>query len=159
MIYLKVLGAALVALSSIMIPNILNRRLAQRLRCAEGWERLLVLIKNEIECYSLPIADILARTDPSILRLCGYTGGEAPKSLYELREKTAFTDIETEKTVCRFISEFGQCYKAEQVGRCEYFVTLMEARIRAIASELPEKKRLYFTLCLSAGLGILILFW
>ena len=157
--YIKILGCVFVAVSGFAISYILNRRVSASLRVAEGWERLLARIKNEIECYSLPIADILARTDPSILRLCGYTGGEAPKSLYELREKTAFTDIETEKTVCRFISEFGQCYKAEQVGRCAYFVTLMEARRGAIAAELPEKKRLYFTLCLSAGLGILILFW
>ena len=158
MIYVKLVGMALVAFSSIMLPNILNRRLTQGLRCAEGWERLIGLIKNEIECFSLPISDILSRTDPSLLLLCGYTGGGQPKGLWELTEKTVFADSETEKIATRFVAEFGQCYKAEQVERCAYFATLAEARRKTLASELPAKKRLNLTLCISAGLGILILF-
>ena len=158
MIYLKLLGTVLVAFSGIMLPHMLNRRLTLSLRQAEGWERLIGAIKTEVECFSLPISDILARADPSLLSLCGYAGRGCPKDLTKLLEQTIFSDPETEGIVRRVASEFGQCYKTEQVERCAYFLALTEARRKAIATELPAKKRLNSTLCISACLGILILF-
>lgn len=158
MIYLKILGCVLVALSGIAVSITLGRGFASALRCAESWERLLVRIKNEIECFSLPISDILLRVEPSLLRQCGYQGKDTPRGLSELLDKTVFADRETERIITRFTSEFGRSYKNEQVGRCAYFASLMEERKRKLASELPQKRKLYATLSAAASLGMIILF-
>ena len=156
--YIKILGCALVALSGFAISHTLNRRVSASLRGAESWVRLLTRIKGEIECFSMPIGEILSQTEPSLLRQCGYIGKDAPCGLSELLENTDFADGETGRIVGRFASEFGRCYKNEQVGRCEYFLGLLEERRKKLASELPSKRRLNLTLSLAASLGAIILF-
>lgn len=156
--YIKILGCVFVAVSGFAVSYILNRRVGASLRVAEGWERLLARIKNEIECFSLPIGEILSRTEPSLLRQCGYVGKDAPRGLSELLEHTAFADGEIGRIATRFVSEFGRCYKNEQVGRCDYFFALIEERRKKLASELPSKRKLNVTLSLAVSLGVIILF-
>lgn len=158
MIYLKILGGIFVALSGVMISFTLNKSVSVALRVAEGWERLLIQIKNEIECFSLPIGEILRRVEPSLLCQCGYTADNRPEDLSELLEGTLITDRETARIVTRFVSEFGRCYKSEQVGRCAYFAALMEERRKKLAEELPVRRKLNATLCVAASLGLVILF-
>ena len=158
MLFFKIFGAFLTALSGIMLSVTLNRRASLSLGRAEGWERLIGLIKREVECFSLPISDILARTDGELLALCGYTGKAVPKDLSELVAGTAFCDAETMGIAQGFAAEFGKCYRDEQVGRCAYFLSLMEERRRKLASEMPARRRLNMTLCMSGSLCALILF-
>lgn len=158
MIYFKILGCVLVALSGAAVSFTFNRRVMSVLRSVESWEHLLAQIKNEVECFSLPIGEILSRVEPSLLRRCGYTGEDTPRELSELMEKTVFTDGETGRIVTRFASEFGRCYKNEQVGRCAYFTSLVEERRKRLASELPSKRKLNTTLSLAVSLGLIILF-
>ncbi len=158
MIFFKIFGAFLTALSGIMLSVTLNRRASLSLKRVEGWERLMGRIKREVECFSLPISDILARTDVELLTLCGYTGKAAPKDMSELVAGTVFCDGETMGIAKRFASEFGKCYRDEQVGRCAYFLSLMEERRRKLASEMPARRRLNMTLCMSGSLFALILF-
>ena len=159
MIYFKVIGAIFVAISGVMLTVTLNRRTLTVLRQTEGWEQLFGQIKTEVECFSLPISDILARTDRSLLRHCGYVGADAPRDLSELVENTAFSDAEAGRIARRFASEFGRCYKGEQVERCAYFTSLMSNRRQRIAEELPSKRKLTTTLCIASSLGILIFFF
>ena len=156
--YIKLIGCMLVAVSGLSVTYILNKRASSALICAEGGGELITRIKTEIECFALPIGDILSRIDPSIFERCGYTGSAPPKDLHGLLEKTLFTDAETERQAVSFVSEFGRCYKNEQVERCSYFMALMEERRRKLASELPSKQKLNATLSLAAGLGAIILF-
>lgn len=158
MIYLKILGGIFVALSGVMISYTLNRSVSVALGIAEGWERLLVQIKSEIECFSMPIGEILKRVDPTLLRQCGYTGDERPEELSELLERSVIADRETARIVTRFVSEFGRCYKSEQVDRCAYFTALMGERRKRLAEELPVRRKLNATLCVAASLGLVILF-
>lgn len=158
MVYLKILGGVFVAVSGIMISFTLNRRISVALRRAEGWERLMLRIKGEVECFSQPICEILARTDRELLTQCGYTGARAPKSLTELVEKAMFSDAETARIAAHFASEFGRCYKREQIERCAYFTSLMVERRKKLEGELPSRRKLNITLSLAASLGALILF-
>ena len=158
MLFCKIFGAFLTVFGGIMLSHTLNRRMLVAHRRAEAWAVLLRQIKNEIECFSLPIKEILKRTDAELLYACGYTGASIPESLFELISSTRWADGETEELVRRFVSEFGMCYRSEQVGRCAYYLSLMEERRRAILSELPSKKRINTTLCIAGSLGLLILF-
>ena len=158
MIYLKILGCGLVALSGVAVSISLNKRVSSALVCAESWESLFVYIKNQVECFSLPVGEILSRVDPTLLRKCGYAGEETPADISRLVSGTSFADAETARIVESFASEFGRCYKGEQVSRCEYFISLAEERRKKLASELPSKRRLYATLSAATSLGVIILF-
>lgn len=158
MLFFKMLGGSLMLLGGAMLSRALNRRMLIALRRAEAWTVLLRSIKNEIECFSLPIRDILKKTDTELLHACGYTREAPPDSLSELISSARNVDGETERIIGRFASEFGRCYRSEQVERCAYYISLMEDRRIALLSELPSKKRLNSTLCMAGSLGLLILF-
>ena len=158
MIYLKVVGCGLVALSGVAISASLNKRCRCALRCAESWERLFAHIKNQVECFSLPIGEILSRIEPTLLRQCGYSGRTTPTDISELVRGTLFADGETARIAESFASEFGKCYKREQVSRCEYFIALAEERRKKLSAELPSKIKLYATLSAATSLGVIILF-
>ena len=49
-----------------------------RLARAKGYLALLRHIRRQIECYSLPVGDILARAEPRLLAACGWQGGAPP---------------------------------------------------------------------------------
>ncbi|MBQ8849429.1 MAG: hypothetical protein IJ011_03735 [Clostridia bacterium] len=158
MLFYKILGAALVAGSGVMLSLYLNRRASAALQRAEAWAALIGKIKSEVECFSLPISAILSRVDGDLLISCGYAAQRAPRTLSELIGKMRWADRETERIARGFISDFGQSYRAEQVGRCAYYLSLMEGRKEELRSELPSKRRLNSTLCLAGSLGLLILF-
>ena len=157
MLLFKLFGAFLTVFSGVMLSVTLNRRASLALRRAEGWARLIGQIKREIECFSLPASDILARVDGELLTLCGYCGKEAPRNMGALLSGTVFCDGETMRIARSFASEFGRCYREEQVERCAYFLSLMEERRRTLASEMPSRRRLNMTLCMSGSLCALIL--
>lgn len=158
MIFFKITGACLLVGSGIMLSRSLNRHAELSLQRAEAWATLLGTIKNEIECFSLPIADILLRIDRELFLSCGYMGDTPPKTLRALADGTKWADKETRRSIYRFISEFGRSYRDEQVGRCAYYQALVEERKKALMSALPSKRRLNSTLCLSGSLCLLILF-
>ena len=158
MLFCKIFGAFLTVFGGVMLSRTLNRRMLNALRRVEAWTALLRRIKTEIECFSLPIRDILKKTDRELLLACGYAGISAPDSLSELVSSVRLADGVTEELIRRFASEFGRCYRSEQVERCAYYLSLMEDRRKSLLSELPSKKRLNSTLCIAGSLGLLILF-
>jgi len=158
MLIFKVFGALMVGLGGGLICHTLNREAQLSCKRAEAWCSLIGTVKGEIECFSLPISEILKRVDISRFAECGYTKTSVPESLCELVSKTSFSDKETEKIVRNFCSEFGMGYRDEQIKRCEYYRGLLEERKKVLATDLPTKKRLYSTLCVSGSLALLILF-
>lgn len=158
MLLFKLIGAILLGLSGGMIAYELNKNATRALLQTEAFCRLLNHIRSQVECFALPIVDILSTADIELLRECGYTGKDAPTSLSKLYEGTHWRDSRTEMIIRRFSDEFGKSYRAEQVGRCSYYLSLLEERKRTAERELPAKKKLYLTLCTSASLAVLILF-
>ncbi len=148
----------MIAFSGGLMTYRLNRRATAALRQTEAVCELMGYIKAQIECFSLPIGDILARADRQLLSACGYGGSTAPPSLSELCLHIRWEDRESEKIFRRFCSEFGRSFRAEQVSRCAYFLSLLEDRKKTQDRELPAKKKLNSTLCLSSSLALLIFF-
>ncbi len=154
----KLIGAVLIALSGGLTAYRLNRKASDAFHRAAALCRFLGYVKNEIECFALPISQILSRADRELLDRCGYVGKNAPQSLFELCQNIRWADGETKILMERFCSEFGRCYKDEQVQRCAYFLSGLEERKRTLERELPSRKKLNSTLCLSGSLALLIFF-
>lgn len=158
MLFFKIFGASLVLLCGLSLARTLNGRAANALSQTEAWARLVASVKSEVECFSLPIGEILARISDGELERLGCSLRTRPRTLSELVAGTRWSDRETEMIARRFCDEFGKSLRDEQVGRCAYFISELEERKKSLASELPAKRKLNSTLCISVCLGLLILF-
>ena len=110
--FYKLVGALLLALSGVLGAVWMNRRSSMVLRQADGFLALLRYVKNQVECFALPVSEILRRCDPKILSECGYEGEAVPQRMEELVEACRIEDRETVEHMTRFSREFGRCYRA-----------------------------------------------
>ena len=155
----KIIGALFIALGGGAVYYLLYRREHTALRRAASWESLATFIASQVECFALPIGQILSAAERGVLEGCGYTGEGTPADLREMIGGSVIEDRVTREAAVRFCGEFGREYASGQAARCRYYAAAFEERKGRISAELPSKKRLYSTLCIAAGLAALIIFW
>ena len=114
-------------------------------------------LKNMIECYSLPVGQILERIDPSVLKRCGYFEKKAPKDLWELVEKSNVSDKETLDIFSAFAKDFGKGYRKDELLRCGTFLDKMRAREQKMCKDLAKKKKVIPTVAVCSALAVIIL--
>ena len=159
MIVYKALGGLLLVISALVCADHTNKKRALSLERAEGWTALLGYVKTQVECFSLPIGEILCRCDKKLLLRCGFTSSEEPPlELSSFVESCDISDSETERLMRELASEFGRCYREEQVKRCEYYIGMLETRVGSMREQLQVKKKLTTTLWLTGSLMLVILF-
>ena len=156
--FLKLLGASALLISGVGFSYSLGQSASAMLSQCDAWCSMLRYIKLQVDCFAIPISQILSRCDRALLDGCGYRGEREPKDLRELIDGALWHDGETLVIVEGFASEFGKGYREEQLRSCEYYCAQLENRRARLASEIPSKKRLYTTLCLSSAAALVILF-
>lgn len=135
----------------------LNSAASGVLRQVDSFIALLRYIKVQIDCYALPIGDIFARCDTHLLNDCGFRESVPPENLVVFLQGCDIRDRETEEILTGFSEAFGRCYRDEQVRECDYYISLLCDRREKLANELPKRKKLNSTLCISGALAIVIL--
>ena len=153
----RLVGALLLGVSGVSGAYWLNRSSSAVLAQMEQWQTLLRYVKLQVDCFSLPASTILSRCDPALLRACGYERPGAPKSFEELLSGCYIRDAKAGEILRGFAAEFGKSYREEQLRGCEYYLTLLGQRRDAVAAQLPGKKKLNATLCVSGALAVVIL--
>ena len=156
---IKFLGSALLVLGGFLLARSLNSRAAKYLAVTDGWIRLIRYVKLQVECFSLPVSDIMSNVELSAFKECGYRRDILPKDMSELLEFCVGIEVESKKILTDFTTEFGRCYRAEQVKRCEYYIAALEERRDTMARQLPSKKKLNYTLCVAICLAAVIIFY
>lgn len=157
MIFAKLAGALVLSISGVLCAAWLNRKAERRIGELAGWISLLRFCKRQVDCFSLPMGEILARCDREILSACGFVGDLAPKSFEDLLAASAMQDGETESIVRGFCEEFGKGYREEQTRGCDYYLGLLEARREQLLGRLPAQKKMNATLSVCAALAIVLL--
>ena len=158
MMGMKLLGAILLAFTGGYGAWLLNRRAERTVDRLDAWIALLRLTKNQIDCFSLPVSEILLRCDRTLLRRVGWEGESAPADFAELGaalDGGTFSE-ETVRVIRVFAEEIGKGYRAEQVRTCDYGIGLFCAERDRLLAELPRKEKRNLTLCLSAALGTVV---
>lgn len=158
MYFFKILGSLLIGIGGGAVCYFLYKRECTALRRAEAWESLATFIGGQVECFALPIGRILSGAGDELLAECGYTGKNCPADLKELFSGSSVEDAQTREVAKKFCGEFGRGYADAQAARCRYYAEIFEERKKKISSELPARKKLYYTLCVSASLAALIIF-
>lgn len=163
----KWLGAGLILVMGGFASLSMNRMERRRLEVLDSYISLLRYIKGQINCYAMPVEEILSAADPSLLSSClgeyseSSVGDRGKKlSLVSMIEAARlYMEPETERLLQNFTSELGQTFRAEQVMRCEDYIQALSAERHKLAEATPMRVRVNSILSLCTTLGLVILLW
>lgn len=154
----KLFGMCAVLLSGIACGVSLNKRAECELREAEGWTELFKYMTEKIIAFGMPINDIIAECDRTILKKCGLL--EVKDTSLTFKEKVLSRDLRykrSEKIIRAFAESFGKIDRAEQIKDCEYYTRIMESNRNALAERFQKQKKINMTLSVSVSLAIIII--
>ena len=161
----KWLGAGMLLLAGGYAAVSMNRLEQRRLAVLDGYIALIRYIKGQINCYAMPIGDILAAADPVLLRDCLGEGARhrSPLSTVTLasmiQAARLYLEPETERLLSNFSKELGHTFREEQVTRCDDYIIALGEERRKLAENVPMRERINSVLALSTALGMTILLW
>lgn len=150
----KLVGSLLLALTGVVLAVSISRFEQKKLRVLDSFISLIFHIKGQIDCYSLPLFDIL-HNRPSGLEL-PLGSDDFGEILYHSR---IYLDSESYRLLERFYSEFGSLYREEQLKRCDYYIEALGEQRRMLFEDLPARTKIGSALCICSVIGILIILW
>lgn len=156
MLFYKWIGGFLLLFCSVCVG--LSQIGAERARLAraKGYLALLRHIRRQIECYSLPVGDILARAEPRLLAACGWQGGRPPDFSALLSATAEGLGGEARGELSAFAERLGGGYRADQLRLCEEHIARLSALCERDTGESAKRERLWLFLP-PALCGILLL--
>lgn len=163
----KLAGSLLLLLAGGYLSLAITHFERRRLRVLDGYISLIYYIKGQIDCYALPLTDILERADPAILAAC--LGLETPSRLPEpcasdslshlVEAGRLYLEPESERLLTNLSGELGTTFRAEQVNRCQHYIDALTQERRRLADTLPARLRATCTLCLCGAIAAAVLLW
>lgn len=157
MIIYKILGGALIVASSITVCVQGHRYEARRLSQIKAYIELLGYVKNQIECYLLPIDRIVAGADPVLLCRCGIDADAPCVGGAILAPVAVYGGSCLCESLERFLREFGASYSDEQVRSCERYITELAEEYKKLKEKQRGEARLRLTLLVSASLSLVLM--
>ena len=155
---LKLLGALLVLSVGVFSAFVSVQYEKKRLTVVDGWIDLILYIRGQIDCYLLPIGDILSGGDRALFEACMSPSNAADLPAI-LDASGIYLDSEARHTLESFVREIGAGYREEQLKRCDFFISSLRNQRERIAAALPMRVRLCATLCICLSLATAILLW
>ena len=142
--------------AGIAISSEIRRHNQRRLRCMEALLDMMRSIQLKIDCYAIPIPEILAECDERTLIDCGISGGKC-SSLDDLYQQCRIYMGKPEGYILKeFCSSIGCGYRETEVKLCEKYISELNAIKNEYRVILPKVNKAATVLCFCI-LGILIL--
>lgn len=165
----KLAGTLLLLLVGGYLSAVMTRFERRRLRVLDGYISLLSYVRGQIDCYARPLTDILAGADPQVLAAClGLDANEPfpplsaegePPLPALIKESRLYLEPESERLLLTMTGELGGGYRAEQVSRCDYYLTALLRERGKLNDTLPSRRRGVSVLCVCSTLGLALLLW
>ena len=146
---IKLVGGLLLAFCGVTLAVSVCRYERKRLSVLDLFISLLFYIKGQVDCFSLPLCDIMKKSEFSSYGDFGQM----------LESNRIYLDGESYRLLESFYSEFGSVYRDEQLRRCDYYILELDERRKLNFSDLPSRTKIGGVLCLCSVMGILILLW
>ena len=143
--------------SAIFIANRQISEIEEAVRVTGALRLVMERVKNMIECYSMPIGQILKKIEPSVFEICGYKGDGTPCDLLDLAENSSVSDKESFEIFFAFAKDFGKEYRKDELLRCSMFLERMRSREQKLLKEAAKKKKVVLTVSLCVAMAIVIL--
>ena len=155
---IKLLGCALILLAGGLTAISLVKYEKKRIRVLDGWIDLIFYIRSQIDCYLMPIGDILKSADADILKSCGVSGRcDSIEALYQ--KSRFYLNEEAKRLLSSFVKEIGSSYREEQVKRCDYYAAALRNLREKQMEGLPSRLRVCVAISLCGACGIAVLLW
>lgn len=153
---MKLIGSLLLALTGIVAAVSVCRFEQKKLRVMDGFISLLFYIKGQVDCYNLPLCDILSSRPDGLL---GGDDGGCVELGTLLSHNRIYLGAEPYRLLERFCTEFGSTYRDEQLRRCDYYIDALTEQRRALSLDLPTRSRIGSALCICTAIGLAIILW
>ena len=165
MMLFKIVGSVFLLLAGGYVSVSVRRFERCRLRVLDGYVSLLYFIKGQIDCYAMPLQEIMARADPRMVADClglepwgeELRGGVTLPAM--ISESRLYLEPECERLLMTFTGELGSVFRAEQVTRCDFYIQALTEERRKLCEAIPARMRTVSTLCLCCALGAAVLLW
>ena len=155
---LKLLGALLILSVGVFSAFVSVQYEKKRLSVVDGWIDLILYIRGQIDCYLMPLDEILSGGDRALFEACMSPSNAADLPAM-LDASGIYLDGDAKRTLDSFVREIGAGYREEQIKRCDFFVSSLRTQRERIAAALPMRTRLCATLCICLSLATAILLW
>ncbi len=134
-----------------------NKKLDQ----LDAYITLIDYIKNQVECFLLPIDEIISQCDASLLDRCGISAGtENLKTIEDIvKASELYIDQEALSLIGKFAKEYGKAYRSEQVRSCVFYKEeLLKIYNKNKKSNDEQRKvRLAISLCISFSVILILI--
>ena len=131
----------------------------KRIKQINAFIELIEYIKNQVECFLLPINNIMDNCNDNLLKNCGIRVGlKKDLSLKEIISSVTFyCDEKTSDIIMQFAENFGRNYSREQIIACEHYKNeLIKIRNNMLERDAKNKK-IQLAVFLSISFSIIIL--
>ena len=155
---LKFLGALLILAVGVFAAFVSVQYEKKRLSVVDGWIDLILYIRSQIDCYLMPLDDILSGGDRALFEACMSPSNAADLPAI-LEASGIYLDGVGKRLIESFVREIGAGYREEQIKRCDFFISSLRTQRERIAAQLPLRTRLCATLCICIALATAILLW
>lgn len=127
-----------------------------RCRQARAFLALLEYMRRQIECFSLPVPQILQEADASLLAACGVE--ERPRDFASLLQDC---ELLLPARYCTLLAEFsaelGTAYRSEQLRACTYYTAQLTPLCEEIERELQRRSSLWRLLPGAVGAALILM--
>lgn len=154
--WIKIIGGIIVMFGGYMIYRIMNRAEKKKLEQLDGIIALLRFIRLQIDCYLIPVREILRRCDKKILEKCG-ASGESEDFASLVMTLDPMPDKEIMGILRSYSGELGSSYRDEQLRSCDRYISMLTKYRDELAEEAKKKQKSSLAVCLCASAGLIIL--
>ena len=146
---MKIIGCFLIIIASIASSYFYENSLKSNIKILEELIIFIKTVKSKIEYYSLSIDEIFSDYTCKNSFLKQLLNGEFT-TIIHLNENI-------QKDIKNFFSSLGKGYKKEQLSLCDYTINSLESTLNNLKSEFIKKAKIFRSLSLFLGVGIVIL--
>lgn len=159
MTFYKLLGSGSIIVSALIMYFEMQHYEKLKLKQINSFILLIEYIKNQIECFLLPIDKIIHNCSEEMIKSCGINADyRKAEKLEDLIDTTDFyCDNECIELIKQFANDFGQGYMQEQVRSCDYYRGELIRQKEKLKEKSIKERKLRLALCLCASFSLILL--
>jgi hypothetical protein len=156
MIIYKLIGSAGLVASGIWFYFIREKFQKRKELQFSAYIKLISYIKNQIECYMLPIDAIISECDIELLSECGSVN-RASTLVDFLDNSTFYIDEDVIRLLYDFAEDFGLKYYNEQIKTCDRYINELNKSREVYLNQRAKDKKLSLAICLSISFSLILI--
>jgi len=158
MTILKLFGVILILGAGASAVSFSVRFEKRKIAVLAGWIDLIRYIRAQVDCYPLPLPQILERADHALFESC-FCRHPTPDLTTIYHASQIYLDAEAKRLLSSFVREFHYETRAELLRRSDYYAGELGRLREKRMEEFTAKSRVIFAVCMGAAILISILLW